>query len=209
MTGQRRGAARRSGRRAGESGTKEEILAAARRKFADLGYDGATIRAIAAEAGVDPALVHHFYGSKEHLFAAAMQLPIIPSEVITAALTEARPAGSTMGEHAVRTALAVWESPPVYRSFLGLLRSAVTSEQAAAMLRQFVEQAILAPLARQASTDDPAEAEYRAAVVGSQMLGLALTRYVLQLGPVATADPEELAATIGPTIDRYLTGGTG
>jgi AcrR family transcriptional regulator len=199
--------ARRPGRPAGESGTKQSILAAARRKFADLGYDGATIRAIAADAGVDPALVHHYYGSKEHLFAAAMQLPIIPSEVITAALTEARPPGSTMGEHAIRTALGIWESDAVRGPFIGLLRSALTSEQATAMLRGFIEQAILAPLASQAATDDPAEAEYRAAVVGSQVLGLALTRYVLQLGPIATADPEDLAATIGPTIDRYLTSG--
>jgi AcrR family transcriptional regulator len=198
---------RRSGRRAGDSGTRQAILEAARRKFADLGYDGATIRAIAAEAGVDPALVHHFYGSKERLFAAAMQLPFIPSEVITTALTEARPAGSTLGEHTVRTALALWESPEVRGPFVGLLRSALTSEQASAMLGEFVGEAILRPLATQAAASDPATAAYRAAVVGSQILGLALTRYVLQLGPIAAADPEELVATIGPTIDRYLTGG--
>jgi AcrR family transcriptional regulator len=197
---------RRSGRRAGDSGTRQAILEAARRKFADLGYDGATIRAIAADAGVDPALVHHFYGSKERLFAAAMQLPFIPSEVITAALTEARPADSTIGEHAVRTALALWESPAVRVPFVGLLRSALTSEQASTMLGEFIGEAILRPLASQATTSDPATAAYRAAAVGSQIIGLALTRYVLQLGPIAAADPEELVATIGPTIDRYLTG---
>jgi AcrR family transcriptional regulator len=198
---------RRSGRRAGDSGTRQAILEAARRKFADLGYDGATIRAIAADAEVDPALVHHFYGSKERLFAAAMQLPFIPSEVITTALTEARAAGSTIGEHTVRTALALWESPAARGPFVGLLRSALTSEQASAMLGEFVGEAILRPLADQATTSDPATAAYRAAAVGSQIIGLALTRYVLQLGPIAAADPEDLVATIGPTIDRYLTGG--
>ncbi len=80
----RRGA--RTGRRAGDSGTREAILQAARAQFAERGYDGATIRAIAAAAAVDPALVHHFYGSKESLFAAAMQLPVIPSEVISAVM---------------------------------------------------------------------------------------------------------------------------
>jgi AcrR family transcriptional regulator len=208
------GRGRRAGRRAGQSGTREAILAAARAQFADRGYDGATIRAIAAAAGVDPALVHHFHGSKEQLFTAAMRLPVVPSEVLMAALAPGgRDPGTSLGEHLVRTVLGLWESEEVRGPFLGLLRSAVTSEQAAAMLREFLTEAILGPVARaaglaQAAAADPGQAsvEFRAAIAASQMVGLALTRYVLALGPVAAATPDELAAAIGPTLERYLTG---
>jgi len=195
---------RRPGRRTGDSGTREAILGAARKRFGDHGYAGATIRAIAADAGVDPALVHHFFGTKERLFAAAMRLPLIPGEVIGAALAPgARDPGLGLGEHLVRTALTAWDVAEVRDTFLGLLRSAVTSEQAATMLREFVTDSILGRIAEVAS---PAEAEYRAALVGSQVLGLALARYVLGLKPLATASTDDLAAAIGPTLERYLTG---
>jgi len=197
----------RGGRRAGDSGTRAAILESARGRFADHGYDGATIRAIAADAGVDPALVHHFYGSKERLFVAAMQLPVVPSEVLAAAFgTGAREPAASAGEILVRTVLAMWDSTELRGAFLGLLRSALTSERAAAMFREFLTEAILGPVAQLASGADPAEAEYRAAMVASQVVGLGLTRYVLCFEPVATADADDLAATIGPTLDRYLTG---
>ena len=205
-------APRRGGRRAGQSGTREAILAAARARFADLGYDGTTIRAIAADAGVDPALVHHFYGGKEALFGAAMRLPVVPGQVISAVLAPGnREPGVTLGQHMVATALRLWEAPEVRAPFLGLLRSAVTSERAAAMLREFVTDTIIRPIASAAEAEGSAAttgaaAEYRASMVASQMLGLALTRYLLALGPVAAASPKDLAATIGPTLDRYLTG---
>jgi AcrR family transcriptional regulator len=209
--GRRRADRAHSGRRAGDSGTREAILDSARRQFADRGYDGATIRGIAADAGVDPALVHHFYGTKERLFAAAMSMPVVPSEVLTAALAQA--AGAGMGEQLVRMALTVWESTEVHGVFLGLLRSALTSEPAADMFRGFITDAILGPIAAAARSRDPAgsadEAAYRAGIVATQMLGLALSRYVLKLEPVASASHAELAATIGPTLDRYLTGPIG
>jgi AcrR family transcriptional regulator len=200
-----RASAVRTGRRAGESGTREAILESARGQFAERGYDGATIRAIAAAAGVDPALVHHFYGTKERLFAAAMRLPVIPSEAIGAAFAEGVPPGVSVGEHLVRSALATWESADVRDAFRALLRSALTSEQAAAMLREFLAEAILRPVASVAADTDPERTPFRASLVATQMLGLALMRYVLRLGPVAAAGPDELAAAIGPTIDRYLT----
>jgi AcrR family transcriptional regulator len=197
----------RGGRRAGASGTRAAILESARGRFADHGYDGATIRAIAADAGVDPALVHHFYGSKERLFAAAMRLPVIPSEVLAAAFeARVRDQSISAGELMVRTALTAWDSAEIRGTFLGLLRSALTSERAAAMLREFLADAILRPVARMADSADPAEAAYRAAMVASQMVGLALTRYVLAFEPAAAASADDLAATIGPTLDRYLTG---
>jgi AcrR family transcriptional regulator len=206
----------RGGRRAGDSGTREAILDAARRQFADHGYDGATIRGIAAGAAVDPALVHHFYGTKERLFAAAMRLPVVPSEVLTAAFADgpgSEPGQRGLGEHLVRMALTVWERTEVRSVFLGLLRSALTSEQAADMFRGFITDAILGPVAAVARSRDPAggadEAAYRAGAVATQMLGLAMSRYVIKLEPIASASPAELAATVGPTLDRYLTGPIG
>jgi AcrR family transcriptional regulator len=202
----RPGSRRRPGRRGGDSGTREAILAAARARFGDLGYDRTTIRGIAADAGVDPALVHHFFGTKERLFAAAMRLPIVPSEMIGAALAPTgRAPGRSLGEHLLSSALAAWSVPETRSAFLGMLRSAVASDRAAAMLREFATEAILGRVA-QAASSGGADVDFRAALVASQALGLALTRYVLQLGPLVQASDEELAAAIGPTIDRYLTG---
>lgn len=196
----------RTGRRAGESGTSEAILEAARTQFAEHGYRGATIRAIAAKAGVDPALVHHFYGTKEELFAAAMQLPIVPSQVLGAALEAGRD-GPALGEHIVRTALTLWESDELKDTFLGLIKSAVTSESAAVMLREFLAESILGTIARVTRiSGDPAEVQYRAALVASQMIGLAMVRMVLKLPAIADASIDELARSIGPTLERYLSG---
>jgi AcrR family transcriptional regulator len=196
----------RSGRRAGDSGTSEAILEAARGQFAEHGYRGATIRAIAAQAQVDPALVHHFYGTKDALFAAAMQLPVVPSEVIATAF-ESGPPERGLGELVVRTALTLWESDAVKETFLGLVRSAATDEAAAFMLREFVADSILGTLARVAGvTGTRAEVEYRAAMAATQMIGLALTRLVLKLPAVAQASVDELAAAIGPSVERYLVG---
>ena len=210
----------RTGRRSGDSGTREAILAAARQQFAGHGYDKATIRGIAADAGVDPALVHHYYGSKERLFAAAMRIPVIPSEVIGAVIAPAgrgdgeRPGtagpapGADLGERLVRTAVGVWDSAEVRGPFLGLLRSAVTNEKAAAMLREFVASTILGTVAGAAPERDAhgPDARYRASLAATQMVGLAMVRYVLRLDPVASASAGELAAAIGPTLQRYLTG---
>jgi AcrR family transcriptional regulator len=208
-TGRRRAGRRNSGRPVGDSGTRAAIGEAARAQFADFGYHGATIRGIAAAAEVDPALVHHYYGTKEALFAAAMRLPVVPSEVLTAALSEGTPGQPGFGAHLVRTALTLWESDEVKETFLGLLRSAVTSEQAAVMLREFMSDSILGTVARVAGLGRPpsqAEAEYRAAMVATQMLGLALTRLLLGLPAVAGASVDELAATVGPSVERYLYG---
>lgn len=186
-------------------------MRAARQQFADHGYDRATIRSIAADAGVDPALVHHFYGSKEGLFAAAMRLPVVPGEVIAAALAAgAQAPGQGIGEYLVNAVLGLWDDPELRIPFVGLLRSAMTSEKAAAMLGEFVTGTILGPVARAAAErpggTDGQDAEFRAAMVASQMLGLAVARYVLAIGPAAAATPADLAAAIGPTVERYLTG---
>ena len=202
------GRRRRSGRRGGDSGTREAILAAAQARFGDYGYDGATIRGIAADAGVDAALVHHYFGTKERLFAAAMRLPVVPSELVAAALApDAREPGQSLGEHLLRTVLGVWDVAEIRATLVGLIRSAVTSEQAAGMLREFATEAILGRIAGAAAAGPPgADAQFRAALVASQVLGLALTRYVLELDPIAAAGTDDLAAAIGPTLERYLAG---
>ena len=194
------------GRRPGDSGTREAISQAARAQFAERGYHGATIRSIAAAAGVDPALVYHFYESKESLFAAAMRVPVVPSEVLSRALSGT---GGGRGETLVRTALAMWESPELKEPFLGLFRSAVTSDRAAVMLREFIADSILATLARVTGLTtrvSAAEADYRVALAATQMLGLALTRLVLGIPQMAQASIDELAASAGPGVDRYLFG---
>jgi len=205
-----------AGRRAGESGTREAILDAARREFGARGYDGATIRGIAAAAGVNPALVHHFYGAKEQLFAAAMRLPVVPSQVLSAVMAAERERlgddfVNHIGEALVRGLLGIWEAPEPRSAFLGLIRSAVTSERSAAMLREFVTGTILATLmqvARPADADDRTS-RYRASLVATQVIGLGFARYVLQLKPLATASTEDLVAAIGPALQRYLTGDLG
>ena len=214
MTGQpdqsgRTGRARRSGRRGGDSGTREAILAAARARFGDLGYDRTTIRAIAADAGVDAALVHHFFGAKESLFVAAMRLPVNPLELLDTVLAPQARGGGGLGEQLLRTMLTAWDVEEMRATFMGMLRSATTSDQAAAMLREFATGTILDRLARvagQAAPGPDGDAGFRAALVASQVLGLALTRYVLQLDALTAAAPDDLAAAIGPTLDRYLTG---
>jgi AcrR family transcriptional regulator len=190
----------RTGRRPGPTRTRAEILAAARRAFAERGYDAVSVRAVAREARVDPALVHRFYGSKESLFAAAMELPVSPSELVAGLL--AGGAGD-LGERLVRTLLTLLDDPQLFAGYLALIRAAVTNERAATMLREFLTRAVLGRLAAAASPDAP---ELRASLIGSQIVGLAIARYVVRVPPLATADREAVVAHVGPTIQRYLTG---
>ena len=203
---------RPSGRRSGDSGTREAILTAARRRFGEVGYDAASIRAIAGDAGVDPALVHHFFGTKEGLFAAAMELPVVPSEVIAMVLESERARlgdgfGRHLGEIMVRTVLEIWGSVDIRVVLMSLLRSVATNERAVVMLREFVAGTILTMLEQAAESGlDPAERRYRAALVASQVVGLLFTRYLLGLEPLTSASTEDLVAAVGPTLQRYLAG---
>jgi len=190
------------GRRPGPSDARATILEVARRRFGDLGFAAATIRAIARDAGVDPALVLHYYGSKADLFAAAMRLPL-PLAQSGELADLARRDPERLGEAVLRTVFAVWEDEAGLAAWLGLIRSAVADERAAAMLREFLADAIFHPIAE--ALDAP-EADRRVALVATQIVGLGIARYVLRLEPVATATPEALIATIAPTLQRYLTG---
>ncbi|MFE9958709.1 TetR family transcriptional regulator [Micromonospora sp. NPDC005299] len=193
--------ARRTGRRPGNPDTREAILAAARAAFAERGFDAASIRSIATAAGVDPALVHHYFGTKEELFRATVAIPVDPAQLVPAVL-----AGDPdqVGERLVRTFLSVWDSP-VGGAAVALLRSAVSSEWTARLLREFLVTQVMRRVLDQLDVD-PAQLPLRGALVATQVAGLAMMRYVIRLEPVASADPETLVATIGPTIQRYLTG---
>ncbi|GHJ52586.1 TetR/AcrR family transcriptional regulator [Micromonospora chersina] len=193
--------ARRTGRRPGNPDTREAILTAARAAFADRGFDAASIRAIATAAGVDPALVHHYFGTKEELFRATVAIPVDPAELVPRVLAGGR---DEVGERLVRTFLAVWDSP-VGTAAVALLRSAVSNQWTARLLREFLVTQVLRRVVEQLDLD-PAETPLRGALVATQIAGLAMMRYVIRLEPVASASPETLAATIGPTVQRYLTG---
>jgi AcrR family transcriptional regulator len=190
----------RGGRRPGESGSREAILAAAKEAFGAQGYNATSLRAVARAAGVDPALVTHFFGSKDGLFTAALELPLDPRTVVAALL-----AGGVdgLGERVVRTFLGVWDSTPGQGPMLAMLRSAVSHEDSATMLRGLLSRVLLLPLAEGAGAG---QAELRAALLASQVVGLAVTRYVLRLEPVASASADVLAPLYGPTLQRYLTG---
>jgi AcrR family transcriptional regulator len=187
----------RTGRRPGISGSREKILAAARSSFSRNGYDGATIRDIAASAQVDPALVRHYFGSKEHLFIEALQFPVDPVEFVPRLLAPGR---EGLGERLASFFLETWDGP-AGRPFLALVRSVTTSEDAAEMLRQFVSREIIGRIAASLELDRP---ELRAGLAGSQLIGLAMVRYVIKLEPIASADRTELAKAVGPSIQAYF-----
>ncbi len=191
---------KRTGRRPGDSGTREAILAAAKESFGATGYSGTTIRGIARAAGVDPALVHRFHGSKESLFAATMELPADPSVVLPALIDGG---ADGLGERVVRTFLAIWDGTPGQGPMLALLRSAVSDERAAQSFADFLTGVAFGPLATSTGAD---QTERRAALAASQMAGLAFARYVIRLEPLASTPADRLAREIGPTMDRYLTG---
>jgi AcrR family transcriptional regulator len=192
---------RRSGRRPGNQDTRQSILDAAREVFADKGFDGASIRAIAGEAKVDPALVHHYFGTKDKLFLASINMPLDPAELVPKALSGPR---EEAGERLVRLVLSVWDSP-AGTAAVALFRSAMSNEWTARLLREFVVTQVLRRAIRELGLPGE-EAGLRSALVASQIAGLAVTRYVLKIEPVASADPETLVRAIGPNVQRYLTG---
>jgi AcrR family transcriptional regulator len=191
----------RTGRRPGNQDTREAILDAARSAFSERGFDGASIRAIATSAGVDPALVHHYFGSKDQLFLATIQAPIDPEQFIPK-IFELGIDG--VGERLVRTFLSVWDSP-AGSTAAALLRSAVQHEWSARMLREFLVTQILRR-ARKELKVDPAEAPVRAALVATQMAGLGMIRYIIKVEPLASMPAEDVVRLVGPTIQRYLEG---
>lgn len=199
-----RPAARRPrGPRPGGSDTRAAVLAAAREEFATRGYDGATIRGIAVAAAVDPALVHHYFGTKDKLFAAALELPFNPADILAQVL-----AGGIdgAGERLLRSVFAVWENAASRAPMLALIRTATTSDAGAAMLREFLDRNVVHRVAAELTPD---RARLRAALVASQMAGLLMARYVISLPVLAEASVEDMVAAVAPNLQHYLTGDLG
>ena len=191
---------RRTGRRPGNPDTREAILAAARSAFAERGFDGASIRQIATGAGVDPALVHHYFGTKDKLFLATMNSPVDPTDLLAEAAAGER---GEIGERFVRAFLQMWDGPRGAAA-VALLRSVVGTEWTAKMFREFILTQVLRRAAPKLGLD-PAEADLRITLAGSHLAGLALARYVIKVEPLASAPSETLVAAVGPAVQRYLT----
>ncbi|MFI5587342.1 TetR family transcriptional regulator [Amycolatopsis sp. NPDC051758] len=190
---------RRAGRwRSGEE-SKQRVLQAARDLFAQHGFGATSVRAIAAAAGVDPAMVFYFFGTKQGLFNAAVDM----SDAVPPAI-EAIFAGdlATIGERIVRTLVANLDRSD-RTPLVTLTRSAPTDAQSEALLREFIDREITGRLAALLGTPDAA---LRAGLVNVQILGLAVARYIVRVEPIASASVDELAATLGPVVQYCLTG---
>ena len=189
--------ARRTGRRPGASETREQIATVARAQFAELGYERTTFRGIAAAAGVDPALVVHFYGSKQDLFRQVMALPATVSDAIVRIGDGPR---DQVGRRLAELVIGALENPATRPIVLGRIRSASSHPDAAALVRETVTRD-LARLAGAITEDQP---ETRAVLVGAHVVGIALARYVVLVEPLASLPPSEVVELAAPTFQRFL-----
>ncbi len=190
---------RTPGRRPGGPDTRGEILDAARETFAAKGFEGTSLRAVARAAGVDAALVHHYFDGKESLFVEAMALPIDP-RVVAERVLDGPVDG--IGDRIIGTFLAVWEAPESRVRMKAMLRAAISSEDYAHLIRDAITRLILGPVS---SVLDVPDAPLRVSLVASQLMGVVLVRYIIELDPLASATTDEVVARIAPTIQRYLT----
>jgi AcrR family transcriptional regulator len=190
----------RTGRRRGGGDTRQAIADAARRQFAERGYDATTIRGIAAEAGVDPALVMHFFGSKDALFAECVQWPFDPDEAVRALLSGKR---SQVGQRLARLFVETWDAEAGRNPIVALLRTALSQESAARLFRDFLMNRFFGPLAAGLAIDQP---ELRTSLASSQLVGLGIIRYVMRFEPLASMDSDAVVALLAPALQRHLTG---
>lgn len=188
------------GRRSGGGDTRAEIIDVARGLFAAKGYDGTSVRGVAREAGVDPALVHHYFDGKPGLFSEVIGVPPGIEEQIAAAVA-GPPEGA--GERIVRTYLRVWDGPEGRVRFRALVGAVASHEEAAHLLRDFVSRSVLTSLAHIFGDEDVIP-DLAVAAVGAQLVGVGLLRYLLEVPPMADADPEEIVALLAPSIQRLL-----
>ncbi|MFJ6133676.1 TetR/AcrR family transcriptional regulator [Janibacter terrae] len=188
------------GRRPGERDTRADILVAARGLFATKGFDGTSVRAVAREAEVDPALVHHYFAGKASLFAEVVGVPPGFEDEIVAAVEGPREGA---GERIVRTFLAVWDSPQGRAHFQAMIGAVATHEGAARLLQDFVVRTVFVRIAANFADGEDVD-ELAVAAVGAQMVGLGMLRYVVRLPAMVEADPEDLVAVVGPAVQRLL-----
>jgi AcrR family transcriptional regulator len=187
------------GRRPGNADTRGEIVEAAKRVFAAKGYDGTSLRGVAREAGVDPALVHHYFDGKASLFVAAMALPFDPRQVKEhAASTE------YSGARTIESFLTMWDhAEGTGSSFASCMAAMAASTNVADAMREFIDERVWSVL-RHKEGESEALKRRRTAMVSSQLMGLAFARYLLRVPPMSTASPKQIARWVGPTLDRYV-----
>jgi AcrR family transcriptional regulator len=191
------------GRRPGAPDTRTQVLDAARTSFAEKGFRATTIRAVAATAGVDPALVHHYFGTKDNLFLAALEMPVDPRELLAPVVRQG-PDGA--GERLLRTFLSAWDDPDIQVRLLGVVRSVLDDDGGQQLLNEGFIPVVVGPVLAQLVADQP---EVRIPLVVSQVVGLIVARYVLALPPMALMPADDLVARMGPVIQHYLTGDLG
>jgi len=196
----RRRVIKHTGRRPGPNSTRGLIADTARKQFAELGYDRTSMRQVAIEAEVDPALVTHYFGTKLNLFLAVVELPVDPAALIEYVV------GGAPDDAGVRLAtvlLGVLEDEVRRRPMVGMLRAATAEREAARLVRDFLTRNMLVPIARRLDAEDP---EYRAGLAMSQIAGMTLARYIVGIEPLASQPRERVAADLGVTLQRYLLG---
>jgi AcrR family transcriptional regulator len=167
--------------------------------FASAGLSGTSVRAVAAKAGVDPALVHHYFGTKDELFVAALELPVDFREVLGPVVAQG-PDGAA--ERLLRMFLSIWDDPALQVPMLALARS-LTDPSSKELMRDGFLKVVIGPLGAALGIDDP---ERRMPIVASQVMGVIFMRYLLEVEPIASMPADELVAIYAPTIQRYLTG---
>ncbi|MFI1759867.1 TetR family transcriptional regulator [Streptomyces sp. NPDC020571] len=203
MSGDADGTTRRRGRPPGtESGdTRDRILVTAREEFSERGYEKTSVRGIAKAAGVDPALVHHYFGTKEQVFEAAIEVAFAPALRAPDAIGDAPL--DEVGERLTRFILGLWENPASRTPLLAIVRSAVNNETAAAVFRRLIAAQVLSRVAAQVGLPD---ADLRVELAAAQLVGCAMLRYVIKVEPLASADPEQIVARLAPVVQGHLTG---
>jgi AcrR family transcriptional regulator len=199
MSSEERAAGRRGRWRTGAA-TRRRILDAAKARFASDGYEHATVRAIAADAQVDPGMVHYLFGRKDQLFAAAMDAPDSPRAPVTDLLAQGL---DDLGPRLVRRFLEVWDASDHVEPLLVMARSTQASDRSTTMLREFIQREFVDLLARHLDTPD---APLRAGLITTQLLGMAIARYAVRVEPITSADHDTLTAWFGPIVQDILTG---
>jgi AcrR family transcriptional regulator len=180
--------------------TRERILESAREEFSERGYEKTSVRGIAKAAGVDSALVHHYFGTKEQVFAAAIEVAFAPALSLPEALTDGP--SEAVGERLTRFVLGVWENPTTRTPLLAIVRSAVNNDTAAAVFRRLIAAQLLRRIAGRLDVPDP---ELRVELAAAQLVGVAMLRYVIKVEPLASADVEQLVARLAPVVQGHLT----
>ncbi|MBT8160144.1 MULTISPECIES: TetR family transcriptional regulator [Arthrobacter] len=191
----------RRGRRSGGSDSRERILATARRLFAEHGFEGTSLRQVAREAEVDPAMVHHFFDGKDELFALSVELPANPAEVLSG--VESVDPGQR-AEAIVRAVLRLWEGPAQH-GLVAFVRGTLGSKAKTALMREMLTHAILSRITA-GLPGTPEEKRMRASLVATQIVGLMLMRYVVRLDPLASASQDDVVRLVAPNVQHYLTG---